>query len=98
MILHWSVGLCRGSAHQLLDVVSSAEVAHTIRAQVEALDDARVADLHLWELGPGRLGCIVSLLASAPRPVEEYRAAILEAAQVEHLTVEVARCPHHEAA
>jgi len=98
VILHWSVGLCRGSAYQLLDVVSSAEVAHTIRAQVEALDDARVADLHLWELGPGRLGCIVSLLASAPRPVEEYRAAILEAAQVEHLTVEVARCPHHEAA
>ncbi len=28
----------------------------------------------------------------------EYREAILAAAQVEHLTVEVGRCPHHEAA
>jgi Co/Zn/Cd efflux system component len=55
-------------------------------------------DLHLWELGPGRLGCIVSVMASVPRPVAEYRAAILAAVQIEHLTVEVERCPHHEAA
>jgi cation diffusion facilitator family transporter len=98
VILHWSGGLCRGSAHQLLDVVSSDEIAHTIRAQVESLDDARVVDLHLWELAPGRLGCIVSVLASEPRPVVEYREAILAVARVEHLTVEAGRCPHHEAA
>jgi len=98
VILHWSIGLCRGSAHQLLDVVSSDEIAQTIRAQVESLDDARVVDLHLWELAPGRLGCIVSVLASAPRAVAEYRQAILAAVEVGHLTVEVGRCPHHEAA
>jgi cation diffusion facilitator family transporter len=98
VILHWSVGLCRGSARQLLDMVSSDEVARTIRAQVESLVDARVMDLHLWELGSGRLGCIVSVMASAPRPVAEYRAAILAAVPIEHLTVEVERCPHHEAA
>jgi Co/Zn/Cd efflux system component len=55
-------------------------------------------DLHLWELGQGRLGCIVSVMASLPRPVAEYREAILAAVQIEHLTVEVERCPHHEAA
>ena len=95
--LHWSIGLCRGSAHQLLDVVSSDEVAHAIRTQVESLADARVVDLHLWELGSGRLGCIVSVLASEPRPVAEYHEAILVVARVEHLTVEAGRCPHHEA-
>jgi cation diffusion facilitator family transporter len=98
VILHWSVGLCRGSAHHLLDLVSSEEIAHTIRARVESLDDARVVDLHLWELAPGRLGCIVSVLASEPRPVAVYRETILAAVEVEHLTVEVGRCPHHEAA
>jgi len=98
VILHWSVGLCRGSARQLLDVVSSEEVTQKIRTQVESLGDARVMDLHLWELGAGRLGCIVSVMASVPRPVAEYRAAILAAVQIEHLTVEVERCPHHEAA
>jgi len=98
VILRWSIGLCRGSALHLLDVVSSTEVAQTIRTQVESLDDARVVDLHLWELGLSRLGCIVSVMTSAPRSVAEYRKAILAAVQVEHLTVEVERCPHHEAA
>jgi cation diffusion facilitator family transporter len=98
VILRWSVGLCRGSAHQLLDIVSSGSVAQAIRTQVETLDDARVIDLHLWELGPGWLGCIVSVMASAPRSVAEYRDAILAVTQVDHLTIEVERCPHHEAA
>jgi cation diffusion facilitator family transporter len=98
VILQWSIGLCRGSAYQLLDVVSSDEVARVVRTQVESLDDARVVDLHLWELAPGRLGCIVSILASAPRPVAEYREAILAVARVAHLTIEAGRCPHHEAA
>jgi len=52
----------------------------------------------LWDLGLSRLGCIVSVMASAPRSVAEYHEAILAAVQVEHLTVEVERCPHHEAA
>ena len=98
VILHWSFGLCRGSAYQLLDVISSDEIAQTIRSRVESLDDARVVDLHLWELAPGRFGCIVSVLARAPRSGAEYREAILAAVQVEHLTVEVGRCPHHQAA
>jgi len=98
VILHWSIGLCRGSAHRLLDLVSSDEVAHAIRTQVESLDDARVVDLHLWELAPGRLGGIVSILASEPRPVAEYREVISAVARVEHLTIEAERCPHHEAA
>jgi cation diffusion facilitator family transporter len=98
VIIQWSIGLCRGSAHQLLDVVSSDEITRTIRAQIELLADARVVDLHLWDLAPGRLGCIVSVLASEPRSVTEYREAILAAVRVEHLTVEVGRCPHHQAA
>jgi cation diffusion facilitator family transporter len=98
VILRWSIGLCRGSALHLLDVVSSTEVAQTIRTQVESLDDARVVDLHLWELGAGRLGCIVSVMSSTPRALAEYREAILAVARIEHLTVEVERCPHHEAA
>jgi hypothetical protein len=38
------------------------------------------------------------ILPPCMRSVAEYRQAILAAVQVEHLTVEVGRCPHHEAA
>jgi len=96
MILVWSAGLCRESARQLLNIVSSTELASTIRQRVETLDDARVVDLHVWELGQGQVGCIVSVHATLPRPVPEYREAILAVAPVDHLTIEVERCLHHD--
>ncbi len=96
MILVWSVGLCRESARELLNVAASTELVHTIQQRVEALDDARVADLHVWELGQGKIGCIVSVHAATPRPVAEYREAILAVAPIDHLTVEVELCLTHQ--
>jgi cation diffusion facilitator family transporter len=98
VILKWGVGLCRDSAKPLLDVVPSSELAEKIRRGVEEVDDVRVADLHLWELGPGRRGCIVSLVTAVPRDTSYYRNAILQMSDLSHLTVEVHRCPDHQAA
>lgn len=98
VILKWGVGLCRDSARQLLDVVPSPELAQKIRQRVEGLDDVQVADLHLWEIGPGRRGCIVSLVTAAPRETSFYRKTILEMSALAHLTVEVQRCPDHKTA
>lgn len=89
IILKWGVGLVRQSTRQLLDVVPSPEVEKTIREKLSALGDAEIRDLHVWELEPGRRGCIVSILTSDPRPLDEYRTAILTAAPIEHLTVEI---------
>ncbi len=89
VILKWGVGLVRQSGRQLLDVVPSPELEKTIRTKLEDLGPAEIRDLHVWEMGPGRRGCIVSILTTEPRPLEEYRAAILTAAPIEHLTVEI---------
>ena len=88
----WAIGLCRQAASPLLDVVPSPKLADAIERRLEQIDDVKVADLHLWELAPGRRGCIVSLVTSAPRDVQYYRDAILAAAPIAHLTVEVHRC------
>jgi len=98
VIFRWSMDLCRRASRQLLDVEASTKRAHEIRARLEAIDDVRVADLHFWELGPKRTGCIVSVVTSSPRDTEHYRAAVLDAAEVSHLTVEVQRCAHGHAA
>jgi hypothetical protein len=82
--------LVRTSSRQLLDVLSSTELARAIRERVETLDGARVIDLHLWHLGPGRHGCILSIVSSIPRPLDEYRAAVYAVAAVGHLTIEIA--------
>jgi cation diffusion facilitator family transporter len=92
VILLWSAGLCRSAARQLLDVVPSAEHEQLVRSRLEAIDDVKVADLHVWELGPGQRSCIVSLVTSTPREVAFYKQAILDAVPVAHLTIEIHHC------
>lgn len=92
VILWWAVNLCRQASRQLLDVVSSPRHEQIVRERLEAIDDVRVADLHVWELGPGRRSCIVSVVTARPREVTDYRDAVLSALDIAHLTIEIHRC------
>jgi len=92
VIAKWSVGLLRQTVAPLLDAAPSDTLPRAIRARLEAFDDTRVVDLHLWELGLGQKGCIVSLVTGAPKELSTYREAVLEVAQIAHLTVEIERC------
>jgi cation diffusion facilitator family transporter len=92
VITWWAVSLCRQASRQLLDVVSSPRHEQIVRQRLEAIDDVRVADLHVWELGPGRRSCIVSVVTACPREVTDYRDAVLAALDVAHLTIEVHQC------
>lgn len=96
VITLWSISLCRQASRQLLDVVSSPRHEEVVRRQLEAIDDVKVADLHVWELGPGRRSCIVSVVTAKPRELAYYRDAVLAALPVAHLTIEIHRCelPH----
>ncbi|MBL0220567.1 MAG: CDF family Co(II)/Ni(II) efflux transporter DmeF [Myxococcales bacterium] len=92
VIVWWAISLCRQASGQLLDVVSSPKHESKVRQTLEAIDDVRVADLHVWELGPGRRSCIVSVVTSTPRDVAFYRESVLAALPLAHLTIEIHRC------
>ena len=92
VITWWAISLCRQASGQLLDVVSSPMHERVVRERLESIDDVRVADLHVWELGPGRRSCIVSLVTASPRDVAYYREKVLEALPVAHLTIEIHQC------
>lgn len=92
VVLKWGYGLCRSSGAQLLDATASASAEAAIRAELERVDDIRVADLHLWEMGPNRRSCVVTLVTSRVRDTAFYRDRILAASPLAHLTVEVHRC------
>jgi cation diffusion facilitator family transporter len=96
VIIWWAIGLCRQASRQLLDVVSSPKHEEVVRRKLEAIDDVKVADLHVWELGPGRRSCIVSVVTATPRALAYYRDAVLAALPVAHLTIEIHQCelPH----
>jgi len=90
VIANWSVGLLRDTAGILLDRIPDIKIAERVRQAVESEGD-RVTDLHLWRLGPGHLGAIVSVATSNAREAAHYRQRLAKFADLSHVTVEVTR-------
>ncbi len=93
VIASWAYGLIRASGLVLLDAEDDPELAREIRTMIETGMNARVADLHLWRLGPGHRGLIVSLVCPDQMTVERIRAALrARYSDLSHVTVEIAVC------
>ncbi len=93
VIASWSYGLIRDSAMVLLDAESNPKRSSAIKAMIEQEMGARVADLHLWRLGPGHEGLIVSLVSPDATSAEQIKAALRKHyPDLSHVTVEVAVC------
>jgi cation diffusion facilitator family transporter len=94
VIISWGVGLIRSSGAVLLDVVPNRGLAERVRTLLEVGED-RVADLHLWQLGPGHAGVIASVVTEHPQPPQTYKARLAGIAGLSHVTIEVQPCPDH---
>src|SRR5947209_3716375 len=93
VIASWSYGLIRDSAMVLLDADADPEMSREIRAHLQKEIGARIADLHLWRLGPGHRGLIVSLVSPDTISAETVKAALRRRyPDLSHVTVEVAVC------
>ncbi|HEY3778991.1 MAG TPA: cation diffusion facilitator family transporter [Rhizomicrobium sp.] len=93
VIASWAFGLIRDSGMVLLDAEADPTLASEIRTTVESEFGARVADLHLWRLGPGHHGLIVSLVSPDPTTAEAVKDALRRRhPALSHVTVEVAVC------
>jgi cation diffusion facilitator family transporter len=93
VIASWSYGLIRDSGMVLLDAEADPDLAREIRTSVESEFEARVADLHLWRLGPGHHGLIVSLVSPGPATAESVKDTLRRRyPDLSHVTVEVAVC------
>ena len=93
LVARWSWGLLRETSHVLLDHEAPADIRDTIRTALESEDDTRVADLHVWLIGPNVYAGAISLVTSTPRPPEYYRGLLPAHLHVGHVTLEVHRCP-----
>jgi len=88
VIANWSVGLLRDTGGILLDRTPDPRMAEKVRKAIENEGD-RVTDLHLWRLGPGHLGAIVSVATTKPHEAAHYRQRLAGFADLSHVTVEV---------
>jgi len=88
VIASWAYALVRDTSRILLDMTPDTALAARMRRRLEE-DGDRVADLHLWRLGPGHFGAIVSIVPREARDVHFYRSALRGFSCLSHLTIEV---------
>ena len=88
VIASWSFGLIRDTGAILLDMNPDRHMAENLRQTIES-DGDTLADLHLWRLGPGHLGAIVSIDTHKDRGLNYYRAKLARFRSLSHLTIEV---------
>ncbi|HEX4027571.1 MAG TPA: CDF family Co(II)/Ni(II) efflux transporter DmeF [Rhizomicrobium sp.] len=93
VIASWSYGLIRDSAMVLLDADADPGMSDEIRTFLQSELKARIPDLHLWRLGPGHRGLIVSLISPDAISAEAIKATLRRRyPDLSHVTVEVAVC------
>ena len=88
VIAAWAYGLVRDTGAILLDMNPDRAMAERMRTLIET-DGDRLKDLHLWRLGPGHLGAILSIATTKQRGPDHYRRMLDRFRTLSHVTVEV---------
>ncbi len=90
VIAAWAYTLVRDTGAILLDMTPDRTMAERMRAVIET-DGDRLTDFHLWRLGPGHLGAIVSVATRRQRGPDYYQALLGRFRALSHVTIEVQR-------
>jgi cation diffusion facilitator family transporter len=88
VIAAWAYSLIRDTSAILLDMNPDRDMAERMRAVVEA-DGDRLTDLHVWRLGPGHLGAILSVATRRQRGTDYYQSLLKRFRALSHVTVQV---------
>ena len=89
VIANWSYGLIRDTGANLMDISSDDTMAGKVKAAVDTAGD-QLIDLHVWRLGPGHFGAVVSVLTrEASRGPDFYHQVLRRFKGLSHITVEV---------
>lgn len=92
LVGRWSIGLLHSTSTVLLDREGPDDVRDVIKERIEAEDDNRIVDLHVWAVGPNIYSVILSLVTHHPKPVDHYKRLIPPGMGVMHIAVEVHPC------
>jgi len=94
LVARWSLGLIRDTSGILLDHQAPGVMLEQTRAAIEGVDDNRIADLHIWSIGPGIYSATLAVVSDSPKPPEYYKSLIPKSLGIVHTIVEVHRCQH----
>lgn len=92
VIVWWAIGLLRDSSHMLLDRSAPDTVSARVRQAIEGDADNRLADMHVWSIGPGIFAAALSVVTHHPRMPDYYKSLVPDELGIRHITVEVNQC------
>jgi len=92
LVARWAWHLLRDTSGILLDQRADEHVRQHVRRAIEGEADNRLADLHVWSVGPGIYAAALSVVTHDPREPEHYRALLPTRLGIVHSTIEVHQC------
>ncbi len=92
LVARWSLDLLAQTARVLTDQEAPEAVQRAVREAIETSDDNRIADLHVWSIGPSTYSSIISVLTHDPKAPEHYKNLLPDNLGLAHVTVEVRAC------
>ena len=92
LVARWSLGLIRDTSGILLDHQAPSVMLDQTRAAIEGVDDNRIADLHIWSIGPGIYSATLAVVSDKPKQPEYYKSLIPKDLGIVHTIVEVHLC------
>lgn len=92
IIARWAWTLLGTTGRILLDADPSAVTTNAVRKAIEGDPDNRIADLHVWRVGPGHLAAVLTVVTHEPRPPAHYKSLLANIPNLSHVTVEVELC------
>ena len=89
IIARWAWGLLRETGYVLLDKTGDPELTEKIRGAIEEKTDARVVDLHVWQVSEKHYVAILSVVSRDPQPPAYYKDLLPDIQGLDHITIEV---------
>jgi cation diffusion facilitator family transporter len=92
VISRWAYGLLRETGAILLDGSISGRELAAIKEKIEGALDNRVADMHVWKVGPAHYAAIISIVTHYPQKIGYYQELLRNFPSLAHLTFEIQTC------
>jgi len=93
LIARWAISVARAAASSLIDSHGDPALGQRIRDAIERDGDAKLADLHVWQVGGAARAAALTIVADRPLSPLEYRARVADLPGLAHVTIEVNACP-----
>lgn len=90
LVFVWAIGLIKQSGKILLDATMDEPIVQEVIDVINSLEDKiEIKDLHIWRVGKGKYGCILSLNADSEIDANYFKKELEIHEELVHVTIEI---------